>query len=152
MTKSNWTIDVKTHRATHSDGTTVDFSYFDGGWSVANISAVNEGKHQEALSAWCSELEIAINHLVSAGEALYGRDFINPLAKKIGVNRTTIQRWLSGETPLTMGYPKWADVILALKNRAEKIVSTKDEISMAFNAADTITSGRYAGAKIQEKK
>jgi hypothetical protein len=152
MTKSPWMIDVKTHRATHSDGTVVNFSYLDGQWNPNGYPTKDEPKYLEALSAWHSELEIAINHLISAGEALYGRDFINPLAKKIGVNRRTIQRWLSEKTSLTMGYPKWGSVIVALEDRAAKIVSAKDAIAKALGTAETITSGRYAGAKEGEVK
>lgn len=31
------------------------------------------------------------------GEALYGRQWVTPLAAELGVNRVTIQKWLAGK-------------------------------------------------------
>lgn len=162
MTNKDWKINAKTHRATHICGAEVDF-YFDQQiktWRAEIVPLTSHVRNEllksqtlssyaldfDALAAWQSELEIAINHLTAAGNTLYGNDFINPLAKKIGVNRSTIQRWLNGDTPLTMGYPKWADIILALESRAVKINSAKSVIKEALKNSKTIESGRYAGA------
>lgn len=38
---------------------------------------------------------------VAIGEALYGPDWVSPLARVLGVNRSTTQRWKDGVTRVT---------------------------------------------------
>ena len=98
MTKSPWTIDVARRTATNASGHVIKFSRdsgVDAVWTVAQPVA-DKALAVAALAAWNNELNTAIDNLTAAGDALYGYNFINPLAKKLGTPRTTIQRWLSG--------------------------------------------------------
>ena len=42
--------------------------------------------------------------LAAIGAAIYGRDWVTQLAEYLGVNRRSVQRWLSGYHPV----PLWA--------------------------------------------
>jgi hypothetical protein len=39
--------------------------------------------------------------LGQAGIALYGPEWINPLARALGIDQRTVRRWQTGEMPLT---------------------------------------------------
>ena len=52
----------------------------------------------------------AVEFLTLAGFALHGSDWIVPLAAELAVSPDEIQKWLSGETPLTLEDGIWPRV------------------------------------------
>jgi hypothetical protein len=59
------------------------------------------------------------NHLIQAGEALYGPRFSRELAEALGVNERTMRRWVAGdfEPPESLK----ADLLRLLKERRAEL-------------------------------
>lgn len=55
------------------------------------------GEQEEAEATAETASEAAQKHLVAAGQALYGDEWISPLARGLAVAVRTVQRWASGE-------------------------------------------------------
>lgn len=51
--------------------------------------------------------------LAAVGIALYGRDWVSPLAAQLGVNRVTVQRWKDGDSRVTPRIAAELDQLLA---------------------------------------
>lgn len=66
-----------------------------------------------------------------AGEALYGRDWQNPLAADLKVSPNTVRRWLAGEAPI----PAYVFGVLKLRcwASATKLDECADQLQLASN-------------------
>lgn len=67
--------------------------------------------------------------LEAIGRALYGGNWIAPMAAALGINRETIRRWLKGLSPLSADHGVWQDIGALLRNRATEAMATADRLA-----------------------
>ena len=82
-----------------------------------------------------TENDQAIEFLACTGDLLYGRDWIEPLGREMGISDDLIFSWISRKTPLTMSDDLWANVFYVLGQRGNRYQDFIDEVYFAFREA-----------------
>ena len=89
----------------------------------------------------------AVEFLTLAGFTLHGNDWIVALAGELAMDPAEIQKWLSGETLLSMEEGIWTKLFKALRQRRERLTHLHDEIHAAFRQAN-----EKAGKRVDDWK
>lgn len=71
--------------------------------------------------------------IITAGDALYGPSWVNPLADGLGVDRRTINRWARGTSTPKPGV--WVDLAALCRARAAALVKMADSL---IDVADSL--------------
>jgi hypothetical protein len=58
--------------------------------------------------------------MADCGRALYGDRFASSLAHDLGISRKTVQRWMTGHTPLPADHWAWDDLRDLLIREADR--------------------------------
>jgi len=59
--------------------------------------------------------------LVEVGRAIYGPEWVNPLARDLRIDAVTLRHWKSGHSNLPMNHGVMADVLILLREKTKKI-------------------------------
>jgi hypothetical protein len=65
--------------------------------------------------------------LIRAGKALYGAKWQNPLARGLGIDLRSIQRWVAGDRYLSLGVLR--QLVEHCRERSAEIEKARDEIA-----------------------
>lgn len=138
MNKPDWTIDSAARKVVHRSGF-IALMERDGERWVARMEnqgddrSIIECQHGEeylasAQGLWDREITTATTLLRQTGQALHGAEWMMPLGADLGVNRRTINRWMTGEVPLTRSHPVWKDVIRVMADRMAMIDDVQSQV------------------------
>lgn len=117
----NWIIDANLRRATNGT-TTVQFYYDGERWGIETPAngKIQQGSKQ-ALVLWLDALNEGAEMLTAAGQACFGEGWMMQMANELGLNRRSIQRWLSLAIPLTTEHSVWPQVMEVMAKRQREM-------------------------------
>ncbi len=114
MTDRGFIVDGRARQVVGPDGRRHDMTYAgDGRW---------QGVCPDAVRVWQDAIRQGQVALERNGRALYGDDWLVPLADDLQVSVKTVGQWMAGKLPLMPDHSVWRDITVLVERRCAALL------------------------------
>ncbi len=66
-----------------------------------------------------------------AGRALYGEEFVSPLSRALGVEKSTVRKWADGKSRIPLGV--WREILASVVQRSQEFEALVVDLAEHLN-------------------